>query len=158
MRRSCALDVSVVMVLVWEAGGATVLLPAHGPGVVLKRKGTKSQGRVHLHTQLYLILLLRPCSLSHWPDVLCPLPVGYQKNILLRDLVVTRRLLQMFTVQTSSHTVRSSAGHPNHHTQTPYLVSTGVNRLTCIALYLSELQYHARLYVRMAAAVASRTP
>ena len=33
--------------------GATVLPAAHGPGVVLKRKGTKSQGRVHLHIQAY---------------------------------------------------------------------------------------------------------
>jgi hypothetical protein len=35
-------NVSVVVVWVLEA----VLLPAHGPGALLKRKGTKSQGCV----------------------------------------------------------------------------------------------------------------
>ena len=44
----------------------TGLFPAHGPGVVVKRKGTTtgtrspwSQGRVHLHIDYHL---LRPCS------------------------------------------------------------------------------------------------
>ena len=112
-----------------------------------------------------LYLILRPCPLFPLATrVLAFMPIKkvYHYSLLCDGTPIALPLPKIpqsiDKAYIKPHTLPSSAGLPTHHTHTPCLVSSAVNRLTCITLSLSQLPYHARLYFQMTAAAVTRTP
>lgn len=118
------------------------LLAAHGPGVVVKRKGTCYCTRTRgVSTSTETLPYITPV-LAYLIGQTCAVHIELATRktpIYRRDLAIAQTKSTASTKHTSSHTVyaylpaiRTIKAH------TPCFVLSGVSRLTCIALYLSQ--------------------
>jgi len=150
------LDVWVVMGWVREAGGATVL-PAHGPGVVLKRKGTRSQGRVHLHTNSTLYYARARLLIGQTCSVHIRLAIKRIYSCVISHALCLPNIMSIDKTYIKPHCAlicRSS--EPSYTDVVPRIFRCQSSHLHRAVPF--SVRYHARLYFRKAAAAASRTP
>jgi hypothetical protein len=96
--------------------------------------------------------------LPHWPDLLCSHRAGDQENIYRCDLAIALKKSSVSTKYTPSHNLPtcSRPSEPSNTHAVPRIIrcqSSHLHRAVPFPVYC-----HARLYIRMAAAAASRAP